>query len=106
MFNETLSQGITPKTWSSTQLRLLYKKGDKYDLLNYRGISLINCICKFFTQIIYFRLESFYEHNNILHESQMGFRKERGTADNIFCLMATSHIHLRLKKTQYVCDLH
>lgn len=90
-------QEKTPGTWSAIQLFLLHKKGNKKDPLNYRGIALINSICKIFTQIIYKRMETYYDENNV-NEFQMGFRKNRSTMDNIFSLTSICHLNLRHQK--------
>lgn len=62
---------------------------------------MANAIRKTFTQIIYLKLQAFFEDNNILQESQMGFKKERGILDNNFCLAAVSHINLRVRKNSF-----
>lgn len=80
MFNTILTTEKIPKSWSSVR------------------IALVNCICKLFTQIIHNRLQNWCEFNNVLHDNQMGFRKNRSTIANIFCLTLASHLYLRLKK--------
>ena len=97
-FNQIFTQEKIPKTWCLSQISLIYKKGDKQDPLNYRGIALLNTICKIFTQVLYFRMQNWCELNNILNECQAGFRQGRGTIDNIFTLTTLSHLQLRLKK--------
>lgn len=52
-----------------------FKKGNKEDLLNYRGIALVNNLTKIFTHILKNQLESWAETNDALPESQLGFAK-------------------------------
>ena len=52
LFNRCLENGTIPKTWKTSQIVLIYKKGDKNDINNYRPISLISHICKLFFKII------------------------------------------------------
>ena len=59
------------------------KKGDRSDCKNYRGISLLSVAGKILTRIIVNRLTRVIA-NNILPESQCGFRQRRGTDDMIF----------------------
>lgn len=56
LLNKVFEQERTPAAWSDVQLFMLYKKGDKLDPANYRGITLVNCITKIFTQILCTRL--------------------------------------------------
>ena len=97
LFNNILSHEKVPSAWSNVQMFLMHKKGNSDDPANYRGIALINSICKLFTQIIYFRLQSWCEENFILNEHQSGFRPQRDTIDNIFLLSSASHLQLRQK---------
>lgn len=98
MYNKILNTETIPETWSTIQMSLLYKKGNKKDPYNYRGIALIVTICKIFTQILYNRLQPWLEEARLLNEFQMGFRKGRGTTDNIFTLMGIIHLNLRLHR--------
>ena len=53
----------------------VYKKGDKYDMKNYRPISIIPVFAKLLESLIYNRIMSFLYENKILSEAQNGFRK-------------------------------
>ena len=46
-----------PKDWEMP----LFKKGDRMDLDNYRGITLMDVVGKVFSGILRNRLEKFYE---------------------------------------------
>ena len=56
-------------------------KGDKEDPGNYRGITLLSVVGKFFDRLVW-HLES----GGVLHESQVGFRAKRSCVDNIYVL--------------------
>ena len=60
----------------------IFKKGDKADCGNYRGISLLSTAGKILARILANRLLPLSEE--ILPESQCGFRPARGTSDMIF----------------------
>nr|AOE48155.1 hypothetical protein [Eumigus monticolus] len=60
----------------------IFKKGDRTDCNNYRGISLLSCLGKLIARILANRILSLVE--KILPESQCGFRPSRGTTDLIF----------------------
>jgi hypothetical protein len=53
----------------------LHKKGDKYDMNNYRPISIIPVFAKILERLMYNRITSFLCENKILSEAQNGFRK-------------------------------
>ena len=65
---------------------MLFKKGDREDPKNYRGISLVQVVTKIFTQILLGRLEKWSSENNHIPEFQAGFRQGRGCTDHIFTL--------------------
>lgn len=44
LLNATLEQESSPKKWCNISFNMLYKKGDKFDPLNYRPIALVNYI--------------------------------------------------------------
>nr|XP_061823852.1 uncharacterized protein LOC133611023 [Nerophis lumbriciformis] len=60
----------------------IFKKGDKADCGNYRGISLLSTIGKALARVLANRLTLLSE--SVLPESQSGFRPSRGTTDMIF----------------------
>ncbi|XP_062862816.1 uncharacterized protein LOC134324867 [Trichomycterus rosablanca] len=60
----------------------IFKKGDKADCGNYRGISILSTTGKALARVLANRLTPLSE--SILPESQSGFRPHRGTTDMIF----------------------
>ena len=60
----------------------IFKKGDRADCGNYQGISLLSIAGKIIARILASRLLSLSEE--VLPESQCGFRPNRGTMDLIF----------------------
>jgi hypothetical protein len=73
-----------PADWQMAIIFLIYKKGDKLNCSNYRGILLLNVVYKIFTNTLARYLEVYTEE--ILGDYQYGFRKERSTTDQIFML--------------------
>ena len=78
--------GIFPDVWSKGIIVPIYKKGDKTNPDNYRGITLLSCLGKLFTSIINDRITKFVENNSILSEVQAGFRKGYSTTEQMFNL--------------------
>ena len=60
----------------------IHKKGDHEEMNNYRHIALLPHGFKVLTKIINARLIE--EINNLLPDSQAGFRVDRGCRDHIF----------------------
>lgn len=67
----------------------IFKKGDPEEMKNYRDISLLCTAYKIYAEILRARLEEENDKGKWILENQGGFRKGRGTTDNIFVL---SHI--------------
>lgn len=102
LFNITLDSGYPPESWSNVTMCLLHKKGDPKNPGNYRGIALMNCLTKIFTQIINERIKKWAEDNGLIPEEQSGFRTGRGCEDNVFTLQALLQIQSRFKNSSYV----
>ena len=81
----------TPTTWLQSKTVLIYKKGDPHIMDNYRPIALANHLYKIWTAIIAQILTEFAECNNILSDSQEGYRKGRSTN------RAVAHLQLLLE---------
>ena len=74
-----------PTEFIKSDMVVVYKrKGDRTLCENSRGISLLVVASKILTRIMLTRLCR-HISENILPETQCGFRKERSTCDMIFC---------------------
>lgn len=101
LFNKILKYETVPRKWSEIILTLIHKKGDQNNPENYRGIALVNTLCKIFTQILLSRLNTLLDEIPVIPECQSGFRKSRGCIDNIFSLTALIHLNI-MKKGKYL----
>ena len=77
--------GSVPQAWKDASIVPIYKKGDRTDCGNYRGISLLSTACKIFARILLNRLSTHITPEVVL-ETQYGFRGNRSTVNMIFCL--------------------
>ena len=75
IYNLSLNSGVFPDTWKTAKVKPLHKKGDKYDMKNYRPLSIITVFAKLLERLMYNRLISFSYENKILSEAQNGSRK-------------------------------
>ena len=104
IFNIILKTGIIPENWSIAIINPVYKnKGDKRSAENYRGISLVSCLCKVFTSLLNSRIECFLNRIGALDYVQAGFRKEHSTLDHIFALHVIVDYYLQKHKKLYCC---
>ncbi|XP_011632013.1 uncharacterized protein LOC105423797 [Pogonomyrmex barbatus] len=97
--------GGIPEDWRKSIIATIYKKGDTEKMENYRGISLLCTTYKIYAEVLRKRLEDEVEHGTLVPESQGGFRKGRGTMDNIFCAKSSGaeREESRSKKERSVC---
>ena len=84
LFNLCLNNGEVPQEFKDALIVTIYKKGDKTNCGNYRGISLLCTAGKIFSKLLLNRLKILAER--VLPDSQSGFRSNRSTQDMIFCI--------------------
>jgi hypothetical protein len=73
-----------PEQWKESIIVHIYKKGDRTDHSNYRGISLLSTSYKILSNILLSELTTHVEE--IIGDHQCGFRRNRVTTDQIFCI--------------------
>jgi len=76
LFNHSFNTGNVPDLLKIAKVVLMYKKGEKHFLGNYRPISLLSIFDKILEKLMYRRLSNFLEKNKSLYEYQFGFRKK------------------------------
>ena len=86
IFNKSLDESYLPPIWKSAHIIMLPKKGDPNDINNFRPISITPVLMRLFEKVILFRIQDFNETNNIIVKEQSGFRRKRGTKDNLIFL--------------------
>ena len=69
--------------WKLANVTPLFKKGDKSNPGNYRPISLTSVVCKLMESILRDKIVEFLEKNNIIRDSQHGFRNRRSCLTNL-----------------------
>ena len=77
--------GSVPQAWKDASVVTIYKKGDRTDYGNYRGISLLSIAGKIFARILLSRVST-HITPRVVPETQRGFRDNRNIVDMIFCL--------------------
>ena len=77
IFNCSVAEGIFPEHMKRAEVIPLYKGKDMDIMINYRPISLLITLPKLLEKIMYLRLYSYLEKNQLLYSSQYGFCSKR-----------------------------
>ena len=103
LFNDIYNTGLFPEDWCESIISPIHKSGPTNNTENYRAIALINCLCKIFMSILTTRLTDWAETQNVIDESQAGFRKGYSTIDNIFSLQSVVQKYLCRERGRFYC---
>ena len=89
IFNEIWRLGQIPQVWKEAIIIPIAKHGkDPSSADNYRPISLTSCVGKLLEKMVATRLSWFLESNNILSNTQFGFRQALSTTNPILNLQS------------------
>ena len=94
LFTNSVTLGSLPSAWKVSEVVPIFKKGARYDPLNYRPVSLTSVCCKTLERVIAEQLTAFLEDNSILSEDQFGFRKGRTVVDQLILTYDAVTMHL------------
>ena len=83
IFNKSITEGIFPQNMKLADVLPVYKSKDRLDCTNYRPISLLPVVSKVLERIIHKRLYHFLINNNLLYNSQYGFRAHHSTINAV-----------------------
>ena len=86
LFNNILETGKYPIEWATSLITPIHKKGSTSDPNNYRGISLLPCLSKFFSSILQSRILDWALQKNIFSRGQLGFLPGNRTSDALIIL--------------------
>jgi hypothetical protein len=77
IFQKSLQTGCIPSDWKHANVAPAYTKGEKYNAVNYRPISLTCISCKIMERVITKHILNHLENNSLLYDLQHGFRHSR-----------------------------
>ena len=104
IFNKSLTEGQFPEPMKKADVIPLHK-GKKTDLkTNYRPISLLLTMSKLLEKIVYKRTYIFLDSNNLLYNSQYGFRSNHSCKHAVSELI--SNVLKGLKKSQHTITIY
>ena len=87
IFRNILSTSIYPHTWKLANVTPIFKKGDKQLIKNYRPISLLPICGKFLEKLIFNKLYSYLQLNDLITPNQSGFRPGDSTTNQLLYLV-------------------
>ena len=85
LFNAVCNEGLYPEEWSKAIIIQIFMKGNKNNIYNYGGISLLSLISKWYTSVLNKRVVSWGEENA---KRRNWFRQGYSTTDHILTLNA------------------
>jgi hypothetical protein len=102
-----LCYSVFPDRLKYAVVKPCFKKGSRIEIPNYRPISLLTTFSKVIEKLVYARLFSHIEDNNILVSEQYGFRAHSSTEKAAFTLIDKILTTLNNKCTvgAIFCDL-
>ena len=83
LFNKSLTTHKVPDDWKLANVTPIFKKGDKSQPKNYRPISLTSVVGKLMETVLRDKIVTFLENNNLIKDSQHGFRNKRSCLTNL-----------------------
>ena len=72
-----------PIDWARGIIVPIFKEGEKENVDNYRGITLLSVVGKLYTSILNNRISMYLEREKKIVEEQGGFRIQRSTSEQI-----------------------
>ena len=91
-------RGIYPLEWALARMFMIYKKGERLQPSNYRGISIINAITKIYDMVLNNRFIKWYKPRS----EQAGAQKGRGCEEQIMVLRLLISIAQKTGRTLYI----
>ena len=80
LFNLSFMTGVFPSVLKTAKVVPVFKKDSKLDNINHRPISLLSNVEKILEKLMYKRLYTFLNSNNIIYNLQFGFRQQYFTS--------------------------
>lgn len=79
ILNLSITTSTVPNLWKKAKITPIFKSGNAELPQNYRPISILPVLSKILEKSVHHQFLTYLENNNLLTESQFGFRKNRST---------------------------
>ena len=104
LMNLSLQHGVFPSRLKTANITPIHKGGPPDVATNYRPISVLTTLSKLLEKLVYCRLINFLTINNVLSNSQFGFRKKHSCEMPL--ILATDFIHHSLDDGYHVLGIY
>lgn len=106
LFNQIYVSGYFPKIWKeATIIPLLKPRKPPQNTTSYRPISLLCCLSKIYECFINEKLRAHCEDNDVLPDTQFGFRPRHSTTHALLKFSEDVCVHLNNKTPIIACSL-
>ena len=89
IFNVSLESGIVPDNWKEANVTPIDKGGNIKEIINYRPISLTSIVGRTMEKLIKRRIVGHLEANQLIRNTQHGFRTGRSCLTNLLDFFST-----------------
>ena len=103
IMNRSIESGIYPSKLKLAKVVPVFKSEDEIDPNNYRPISLLSIFNRIFEKLMYNRLKSFLDKQNLLYNCQYGFREKCSTQHALIDIV--NRIQLNIDKNLFSCGI-
>ena len=100
LFNLINQTGVIPSLFKISRVKMLFKKGEKSEMMNYRPLAMSSHLGKIWERVINSHLVDHLENTQQLSDRQYGFRRTRGTTENLIRLQEYMVDRLEKEKSQ------
>ena len=87
LINYSIRQGVFPDELKIAKIILIFKSGNEQCANNYRPISILSFFSKIYEKVMANFLTNFLDANDLLYNSQFGFRHNHSTSHAIITLI-------------------
>ena len=89
IINKSVGSDIFPSLWKHARANPIFKTGSRYEVNNYRPISILPTISKLTEKWISIKVTNFLNFHKILHQRQSGFREGHSTEGALILMTDT-----------------
>ena len=98
VFNTLFELGVFPPEWAVSVITAIFKSGDPRVLSNYRGVSVITVLSKWYARVLDLRVSPWAESSGRRVRTQAGFRKGYSTYDKLLILQSVLNKYAHRKQ--------
>ena len=100
IFAQSLGTGVFPELWKSSRITPIFKANDKFNVINYRPILILNSMAKLFESFVTSYLSNSF--SSVISDYPHGFVQNKSTVTNLAIL---SHYINRALEHKHIVDV-